>query len=328
MGSSVEFMARNHLIFDQLTLAKLEQLTLKAGAVRVGALKGDRRSRKKGTSIEFSDYRNYTQGDDLRRLDWNVYARLERPFIKVTQDEEDLAVHILVDTSSSMNWPREKSDNLYPNFSTNKLLYSFRLAGALGIVGLSTGDLVAVNLFDRGIRQVCGPFRNRQNSWPLLQFLEANYQAIAADEHLKPPRQTDLDLALRDYALRARRPGLVILISDLLASGGNGRSPYQEGLQALLSRGNEIAILHVLSPDEISPEPGGDLRLVDVETGEEAEITPDADLLEEYKQRLNAWTAAIRAYCRSREIRYLQVSTDQPWEAFVLNTLRQEGVTT
>ncbi|MFO7663463.1 MAG: DUF58 domain-containing protein [Chloroflexota bacterium] len=321
-------MAPNYLLFNQSTLAKLEQLTLAAGSIRVGALKGDRRSRKKGTSIEFSDYRDYAQGDDLRRLDWNIYARLERPFIKVTQDEEDLAVHILVDTSSSMNWPREDFDASYTLAATNKLLYSFRIAGALGIVGLLTGDLVTANLFDRGSRQVWGPFRSRQNSWPLLQFLEANYRVISAENSEKRPRKTDLDLSLRDYALRARRPGLLVLISDLLAPGRDSGSDYQAGIQALLSRGYEVAIIHVLSPDETSPASGGDLKLVDVETGEEAEITLDADLLQDYSQRLSAWTAAIQAYCRSRGVRYVPVTTDQPWDAFVISTLRREGVTT
>ena len=92
-------------LFDDATLRTLERLSLWAESVRVGVMKGDRRSRRRGTSIEFADYRDYTQGDDLRRLDWNVLARLERPFIKLTEEEEDLAVHLLIDTSDSMNWP-------------------------------------------------------------------------------------------------------------------------------------------------------------------------------------------------------------------------------
>src|SRR5512134_2945356 len=94
-------------LFDEAALRKLEQLVLVAASVRVGLLKGERRSRKRGTSIEFADYRDYTRGDDLRRLDWNVYARLAKPFIKLLEEEEDLAVHVLLDSSGSMQWPPE-----------------------------------------------------------------------------------------------------------------------------------------------------------------------------------------------------------------------------
>jgi len=132
-------------LFDDTTLRTLERLSLWAESVRVGVMKGDRRSRRRGTSIEFADYRDYTQGDDLRRLDWNVLARLERPFIKLTEEEEDLAVHLLVDTSDSMNWPPGDADA-----AENKLLYALRLAGALGTIGLTSGDLVHVTLLTAG----------------------------------------------------------------------------------------------------------------------------------------------------------------------------------
>ena len=94
-------------LFDEKTLRKLEQLSLIANQVRAGAIKGERRSTKRGTSIEFADYRDYTRGDDLRRVDWNIFARLERPFIKLLEEEEDLAVHLLLDSSGSMDWPRD-----------------------------------------------------------------------------------------------------------------------------------------------------------------------------------------------------------------------------
>ena len=126
-------------LFNEATLRKLEQLTLVAGQVRVGMMKGDRRSQKRGTSIEFADYRNYVRGDDLRRLDWIVYARLERPFIKLLEEEEDLAVHILVDGSASMDWPDGESEE-------QKLRYALLLAGALGHIALSSGDLTLVTL--------------------------------------------------------------------------------------------------------------------------------------------------------------------------------------
>src|ERR1041384_3882709 len=114
-------------LFDEKTLRKLERLTLVANRVRAGVMKGERRSSKRGTSIEFADYRNYTRGDDLRRVDWNVFARLERPFIKLFEEEEDLAVHVLLDASRSMDYGTE---------TQHKFSYAQRLAAALGHIAL------------------------------------------------------------------------------------------------------------------------------------------------------------------------------------------------
>lgn len=304
-------------LFDEAALRKLEQLTLSADSVRIGAMKGDRHSRKRGTSIEFADYRDYAQGDDLRRLDWNIFARLERPFIKLTQEEEDLAVHVLVDTSESMNWPGGEDENVPPD---HKLRFGLQLAGALGYIGLTSGDLVYVTLFDSSGSHGWGPFRGRSNGWPLIQFLEANFRNLIAGNG-RGRRRTTLDLSLRDYALRARRPGLLFLISDLLSPGD-----FREGLNAILSRGYETALLHVLSPGELSPELAGDLRLLDVETGDAAEISVDFLALDEYAAHLAAWLATISAFCTGRGIHYSLVPSDTPWEQLILRALRQQGV--
>ena len=259
-------------LFDEAALRKLEQLTLVADSVRVGVMKGERRSRKRGTSIEFADYRDYSRGDDLRRLDWNVYARLERPFIKLLEEEEDLAVHLLVDNSRSMDWPDDPEQN--------KLRYALRLCGALGYIALHAGDQVSVTLLDRERRR-WGPYRGRPNSLRLLQFLDA---VSAAGE-------TNLNAVLQDYALRGGRPGLLLLLSDMLSPAG-----YREGLNALLARGYEVGILHVLSPDELQPPLAGDLKLVDVETGEDAEISLDGTTLAAYEQRLRDWQPSFSSF--------------------------------
>ncbi len=301
-------------LFDESALRRLEQLTLAAESVRVGVMKGDRRSRKRGTSIEFADYRDYAQGDDLRRLDWNVFARLDRPFIKLTEEEEDLAVHILIDSSDSMNWPRADEAT-----ATNKLVYALRLAAALGSIGLLAGDLVAVMLLDSSGRRAWGPFRGRANNWPLLQFLEAQYEMLTAAE--SSPRGTTLDLSLRDYALRARRPGLLFLLSDLFSRGD-----YRTGLSAILARGYEVALLHILSPDEVAPDLAGDLRLLDVESGEATEITIDPTTQEGYAEALESWRQGIDAFCAPRGVHYAPIATDTPWDAVIWQILRRQGV--
>ncbi len=299
-------------LFDESTLRKLEQLTLVAERVRVGVMKGDRRSSKRGTSIEFADYRNYVKGDDLRRLDWNVYARLERPFIKLLEEEEDLAVHLLVDASASMNWPDDDQPTNAPtNQPTHKLAYALRLAGALGHIALTAGDLLTVTLLHSGGDLSWGPFRGQQNSLRLLHFLESGAAGGI----------TDLNLSMRNYALRGRRPGLLFVLSDLLSPNG-----YQEGLNALQARGYEVGLIHLLSPDEMEPPLGGDLKLVDVETGADAEITLDPTTLALYRERLGGWLAEIGGYCAGRHVHYIPVTTDLPWEKLVMQTLRVKGV--
>jgi uncharacterized protein (DUF58 family) len=291
-------------LFDEATLRKLEQLTLVADRVRVGVMKGDRRSRKRGSSVEFADYRNYVQGDDLRRLDWNIYARLERPFIKLLEEEEDLAVHLLLDCSGSMAWPPDDPE-------THKLSYGLRLAGALGHIGLSGGDLVQVVLLQGDSSRRWGPFRGRQNSLRLFQFLES---ATAVGP-------TNLNHSLRQYAQRARRPGLIFILSDLFSPDG-----YQDGLTALQSRGYEVGLVHILSPDEVAPEAGGDLKLVDVETGQHTEISLDQATLALYRERLQGWQTEIATHCRRRQIHYIPVVTDLPWDRLILQTIRAAGV--
>lgn len=291
-------------VFDEAFLRKLEQLTLIADRVRVGAMKGERRSRNKGSSIEFADYRNYTQGDDLRRLDWNVFARLERPFVKLFEEEEDLNVHLLIDASTSMDWPDGEVE-------LNKFQYALRLAGALGYIGLASGDQITVALIGDGKHRVWGPYRGRGNVMRMLQFLERS----------SANGLTKLNSSLKRWSVRAHRPGLLFLLSDLFSPSG-----FEDGLNALQSRGYEVGVIHLLSPDEIAPAVGDDVKLIDVETNAEAEISLDAATLGLYRGRLERWRSEIASTCSGRGIHYIPVSTDLRWDKLVLQTLRRKGV--
>jgi len=285
---------------------RLEPLMLIAGKVRAGAIKGDRRSIKRGTSVEFADYRNYVAGDDLRQLDWNIYARLERPYIKLLEDEEDLAVHLILDASASMDFPPEGEPDQH------KLLYAKRVLAGLAYVSLTSGDrltLTAIN--DRGAATF-GPVRGRGHSFAMLRFL----QDVAAASI------TDLNQALQDYALRARRPGLTLVVSDMFSLDGG----YLDGLHALLSRGHEVAFVHVLAPEEVQPPVTGDLSLVDVETELQQEVTVDGAMLGIYQQRLAAWRSEIRDECLRRGAHYFPVETDRPWERVILSDMRRAGL--
>lgn len=298
-------------LFDEQFLRRLDRLSLIVRKRRSGQLKGERRSTKRGTSVEFADYRDYVQGDDLRRVDWNIYARLERPFVKLFEEEEDLSVHILLDASASMDWSGEPGSSA----DHNKWLYARRVAAALGYIALGSGDRLTITLLkERGngvLPDQFGPVRSKTQTLTLLRFLSAQ-QALGT---------TDLNRTLRTYALTAHRPGLTVLISDLFSPGG-----YQDGLGALLSQGHEGVLLHTLSPDEASPPLGGDLKLVDVETGHEQEVTIDAGMRELYGRRLQAWQDEINRWCGQRGAVYVPVTTDMPFDQLILFHLRQKGL--
>lgn len=290
------------MLFDESTLRKLNQLTLVASRIRSGAMKGERRSSRRGSSVEFADYRNYAPGDDLRRLDWNIYARLERPFIKLLEEEEDLAVHILIDGSQSMDWGEG---------AQNKFQYALKLAAGLGAVTLASGDALTIGLLQQGkVASEFGPSRGGVSLARLFRFLE----------NLEPNGETNLNRAMRDYSIIPRRAGLVILLSDLFANDG-----YETGLRQLMGRGHEAALVHVLAPDELDPPLAGDIQLVDIETNQTQDVSLDGGLRERYRTRARAWIQSTQTECRKRNIRYLEAVTSQTWDHILLLEMRRAG---
>ena len=299
------------MILDETFLRKLEQLSLVARRVRVGQSVGERRSTKRGTSVEFADYRDYARGDDLRRVDWNIYARLERPFVKLFEEEEDLAVHILLDGSASMDWGGE----------SNKWVYARRLAAALGYIALVSGDRLTVANIQYPIPNTQSPIPNPQSQFGPVRGRGHTMRLFEWLGELEAEGTTDLNGSLRAYAVTGGRPGLVVLVSDLFSPSG-----YFEGLTALAARGHDVAVLHLLSPDEVEPPLGGDLRLLDVETGDPQEVTIDGGMRALYRRRLAAWREEIRATCRARDVHYVPVETDTPFDRVVLYDMRRGGV--
>jgi uncharacterized protein (DUF58 family) len=301
------------VFFDEPTLRKLDQLSLVAARVRAGQMKGERRSTKRGSSLEFADYRDYVRGDDLRRVDWNAYARLERPFIKLFEEEEDLSVHVLVDASRSMNWPDESPGGAEATQERNKFQYVIRLAAALGHIALAAGDRLTVAAFHGGSARPIqfGPLRGRGNTFRLIKFLS----------ELAPEGTTDLNNSLRDYAMLSSRAGLGFLLTDLFSPGG-----YQPGLNALQSQGYELALLHVLAPEEIDPPLAGDLRLLDSETHEPQDVSVDGSLRDLYKRRVQGWRDEIEATCLKRGVHYVPVTTATKWDEVVLYQMRKLGL--
>ncbi|HKP51637.1 MAG TPA: DUF58 domain-containing protein [Chloroflexia bacterium] len=323
-------------LFDAEFMRKLERLSLVSRKLKSGRLKGERRSPKRGQSVEFADYRTYSPGDDLRRVDWNAYARMERLFIKLFQEEEDLTVHVLLDASKSMDWGdpndviltapiapidgRQTTDDGRQMVRTqsdtadqNKLIYAKRVAAALGYISLTDLDRLSVTAFSKSGIQRFTPVRGKGYAISLLRFIAG----------VKAEGQTDLDLMLRQYASQAKYPGLLFLLSDCLVDGGG-----IQGLSALQAAGHEINLIHILSPAEVHPELAliGDLRLKDVETGATQDVSIDGAILDLYREKYEQWQSGIENFCRRRGINYLHVTTDTPFEDLVLHYLRRKGI--
>jgi uncharacterized protein (DUF58 family) len=277
-------------------LAQLERFALISRRTFRGRVKGERRSPRKGSSVEFSDYRQYGAGDDIRYVDWNIYGRLDRLYLKLFVDEEDLCLHLLLDASASMDFG-----------TPSKLRYSAQLAASLAFVGLVNLERVGVSVLRERIAEGWSPVRGRGQILGLMDFLDG----------LRPAGVTSLGDALSQYAVRARESGLAVLISDLLDPGG-----FERGLKALLERRFDVHVIHVLAADEMNPSFGGDLRLVDAETGEMRDLTLDGEALKVYRQRLHDFLERAEQFCRSKEITYHRVVTDTPVEEFVLRQLK------
>lgn len=287
-------------LLDPQFLARLEQLELVSRKIFLGRMKGERRSKKKGQSVEFADYRNYVVGDDLRFLDWNLYARLDRLFLRLFMEEEDLHFYILIDNSLSMDFG-----------TPTKLHYAKQLAAALGFIGLVNLDRVVVEAFNDRLTQSMPAARGRRSLWRLMDFLQK----------IEPAGPSNLRQALRTFSLRSSGKGIVVLLSDMMDKSG-----YEDALRYLIARQLDIYVIQILSQEEIEPEVVGDLRLVDIEDDDVAEITVSGPLLKRYKQNLAAYRAALHEFCTRRGVTCLFTSNQVPFDRLVLTYLRQRGL--
>lgn len=280
-------------------LRKLEQLSIVAKRVFPGRMRGERRSSKRGASVEFADYRNYTIGDDFRRVDWNVYARLEKLFLKLFMEEEDLHVYILIDASRSMGFG-----------NPTKLLYAKRAAAALGYIALSGLDWVGFSALSNGASVTLPSKRGKANIFPVFNWLKS----------VSPDGQTDLVSSLKDFTLRTSTPGIAIVISDFFDP------EYEKGIMALLSRRFEVSMIHVLDDEELHPTTVGDLKLVDSETGAEREVSITPALLRRYEHAVEDFCGGVEQFCHRYGVNYIRTSSSDDFEDLILGYLRRRGM--
>lgn len=287
-------------MFDADFLRKLEYLDVVARKILQGRIRAERMSTKRGTSVEFEDYRSYAPGDDLRYLDWNVYGRLEEFVLKLYREEENLHLTVLLDCSRSMAFGQP-----------DKFLFARQVAAALAYIGMSNLDDANVQAFSNDLDQGVARLRGKGKVKVLFPFLT----------ELAFGAETDMRRAFRRYIALERRRGVVVVVSDLYDRDG-----VIPALRYLKGRRHEVFVIHVMDQTEVDPPIRGDLRLVDSETQAWKDITVTDALRTRYKQAFEGHAQAVETYCRSAEVGYVRAMTDVPFEALVLKILKRGGL--
>jgi uncharacterized protein (DUF58 family) len=288
--------------FDETFLRRLETLRVVTKRASLGQLRADRRSRRVGAGIEFADHRDYVAGDDLRILDWNLYGRMERLLVRLFEEDEDLAIDVLVDTSASMGVG-----------TPPKLDLATQIGAALAYVGLANLDRVAVTAMGDTLGDGLPPARGKAHILRVLRFLEG----------VRAEGRTSLAGAARAFLARHRRHrrGLVVLLSDFYDPDG-----YREALDLLRYGRLEVVVIQVSAPEEARPDLRGDVTVRDVETGEERDVTISPRALAAYERRHAALVRGLDGFCRERAIPCFTVTSNEVFDAVVLRVFRAGGL--
>lgn len=292
--------SKSDLLLDPSFMARLDQLDVMSRKLLAGKMKGERRSKRRGQSVEFADFRNYVVGDDLRFIDWNIYARLDRLFLKLFLEEEDLSLYVLVDVSKSCDYGEP-----------NKALYMKKVAAALGYVGLVNYNRVSIVAMADGVVAETGAMRGRRRVAQMLDFVNK----------LQPTGASHFTEACKRFALAHRQKGVCVVLSDFFVKEG-----FEEGLKYVAGGKYDLFAVQCLSPQEIDPDLQGDLKLRDLEDDDMAEVSITQPLIKQYKANLNAYCLQLKEYLTRRGGTYLFSSTAVPFDTLVLNYLRERGL--
>ncbi|MCC6749807.1 MAG: DUF58 domain-containing protein [Deltaproteobacteria bacterium] len=286
-------------LFNEEFLKKLEYLHIVSRKLFSGLNRAERRTRKVGSGVEFADYRDYAAGDDFRYLDWNVYGRMDRLLLRLFEEEEDLHIYFLLDTSDSTQLGQPP-----------KLHYGMQIAAALAYVGLANLDRVSVVTFADGLRDRLAPARGKGRIFKVFEFFR----------NVEPGGQTRLAASLRAFVHQNKRRGLAVLISDFYDPAG-----YEEGLNLLRHNRFEPLVIHLHDPREARPSLVGDLQLIDCETGEVRELTVSPRLLKAYAAEYERYCAELQEHCTKKQIPFFRADTQLPFDDLVLRIFRRGG---
>jgi uncharacterized protein (DUF58 family) len=286
-------------LFDDEFQRKLEMLAIVSRRVFAGRMRSERRSKKKGSGVEFADYRDYVPGDDFRFVDWNVYQRFGRLLVRLYEEEEDLSIYFIVDCSTSMGFGDGR-----------KFDQARRLCAALAYVGLANLDRVTIVGVSDSVVSRMPTTRGKGRIFKVLEFLQ----------DLRATGQTDLQDSLKTFVAQHKRRGLAVLISDLYDPAG-----FEGGINMLRFNKFEPYVLHVVDPKEAQPTLKGDVRIYDCETGEEREVTVTEQLLERMAAAVKDYQTAIERFCTSRQVPYFAADVNTPFDELILRVFRRGG---
>jgi uncharacterized protein (DUF58 family) len=305
----------NEPLLDQHLMSSLQRLAVYAPRVQRGTFAGEHRSRRRGSSPEFADFKSYSPGDDIRRVDWNLYARFDELFVRLSEVTTDLTVHLLLDASASMDW------RAAPGRPT-KYRYAQKIAAALAYVALWHFDRIRVSPIARGDLPSFGPVQGRSNVPGLLAYLE----------DCQPGGDRTMTERLHDYAQRQSTPGLLVALTDLLS---DEVEPFFDQCRALRGKGWDIALIHVVDPAELAPDlifSGQDrsqpTTLIDAESGQRVMVLPTAAALLRYRSAVESWLADLDGRCRLNGVTYVRLATDLPVDSAALRLLNEHGLLT
>ncbi len=285
--------------FDSEFLKKLEYLYIVSKKIFSGRIKAERRSTRRGVSVEFADYRNYTPGDDFRYIDWNAFARLDELLLKLYEEREDLHIYFLVDVSQSMTYGE-----------LPKLIYAKRVAAALAYIGLSNLDRIGITAFNTTDMNRLPTERGKAKIFTVLNFLD----------QINGSGETDLEHAFQNFVHQTKRRGLVVLISDLFDPKG-----FTAGLNMLKFQKHDLFVIHIIDEKEAEPSLLGDYHLVDVETNQLRPVTINENHIKRYQALFQKYCDDLDRYCRQREISLVRTTTKAPFEELILRIFRMGG---
>jgi uncharacterized protein (DUF58 family) len=286
-------------LFDDEFQRKLETLAIVSRRVFAGNMRAERRTKRKGSGVEFADHRDYAPGDDFRYVDWNVYRRFAKLLVRLYEEEEDLSIYFIVDCSTSMAFGDAK-----------KFDQALRLAAALAYVGLANLDRVTIVAVSDEVVSRMPTTRGKGRIFKVFEFLRG----------LEPNGTTDLRTSLKTFVAQHKRRGLAVLISDLYDPAG-----FEGGINMLRFNKFEPYVLHIVDPHEAFAELKGDVRIYDCETGDEREVTVTPKLLERMNQAWNDYRDQIERFCAARQVPYFPADVDVPFDELVLRVFRRGG---
>jgi uncharacterized protein (DUF58 family) len=286
-------------LFDDEFQRKLEYLAMVSKRVFSGAMRAERRTKKTGSGIEFADHRDYTAGDDIRYLDWHAFERFDRLLIRLYEEEEDLSIYFILDTSSSMAFGEGQ-----------KLRQAKRLAAALAYVGLANLDRIAIVTATDEISGRMPTTRGKARIFRIFRFLSG----------VKAEGETDLGEAMKTFVAQHKRKGLAVVLSDLYDPEG-----FERGINVLRFNRFEPYVIHLVDQRDGKPDIRGDVRVYDCETGNEREVTVTAKVLEKYHHAYGEYLEEVQRFCTSRQVSYFRADVEASFDELILRVFRRGG---